>query len=64
MVKSKCQSVYHRPDMKVAPFKFCPDCGEIINDKLRPKADCARTHTLRKTKGNKYCPDCGEKLGK
>ena len=61
---SKCSSVYHRSDMKMAPFRYCPDCGRLINGSLRPELGCAKTHTLRKTKGNKYCPDCGMKLGK
>ncbi len=61
---SKCESVYHKADMKMAPFRYCPDCGGIVNDKLKSKSDCAKFHTLRKTKSYKYCPDCGEKLGK
>jgi len=61
---SKCESVYHKAEMKTAPFRFCPDCGEIINDRLKTKSDCSKYHTLRKTKGNKYCPDCGLKLSK
>lgn len=63
-MESKCQSVYHRSEMKTAPFRYCPDCGAVINDKLRPDLECAKFHTLRKTKGYKYCTDCGTKIRK
>jgi hypothetical protein len=62
MPESKCRAVYHKSDMKSAPFKFCQECGAIINAKLKPKEDCAKFHTLRKSKGYNYCPDCGAKL--
>ena len=64
MADKKCKAIYHRSDMKSAPFRFCQECGEIINAKLKPKDDCAKFHTVRKTKGYKFCPDCGSILKK
>ena len=64
MKDSKCKGVYHREEMKPAPFRYCPDCGEMINPKGQVSEKCYRHHSLRKSKGQNYCPDCGEKLGK
>jgi primosomal protein N' len=64
MSENRCEGIFHKKSMQPAPFRFCRECGEIVNPKIKPKEDCAKNHTLRKTKGYLFCPDCGEQLRK
>jgi rRNA maturation endonuclease Nob1 len=64
MNNAKCPGIYHKESMQPAPFKFCQECGAVVNPKARPDEKCFMHHTLRKTNGYKFCPDCGEQLRK
>ena len=60
----ECKGAYHKESMRPAPFKYCPECGAMINPKMHVTADCWKFHAVRKSKGNRFCPDCAEKLKK
>ncbi len=57
---SKCPNLNHR--RTDAPVRFCPTCGEVVNENI-PTAKCsAETHAVRRRERNGYCVDCGEQL--
>ena len=60
--QTNCPGPYH--GIKPAPFRFCPDCGRLLDPIAHAEEKCVNFHTLRKSKGYRFCPDCGEKLSK
>lgn len=64
MEQANCPGIYHKESMQPAPFRYCQECGELVNSKTPLKEDCIKDHMLRKTNGYSFCPDCGEQLKK
>lgn len=60
MQENRCPNLNHR--RANAPVRFCPTCGEIVNEHI-PNGKCSEEkHARERRKMNKYCVDCGEQL--
>lgn len=56
----KCLNVNHR--RANSPFRFCPSCGEVLNNSV-PISICGmEKHTKEIGRGDKYCRICGERF--
>ncbi len=45
-----------------APVRFCPDCGQVVNDVVSTKHCQEGAHDQSRRTGNRYCADCGKML--
>jgi len=45
-----------------AAVRFCPMCGEVVNENIPIKQCTEERHAMRRRGGSKYCVDCGEQL--
>ena len=45
-----------------APVRFCPMCGDVVNEKIPIKTCSEEKHAKSRRERNKYCVDCGEQL--
>lgn len=62
MIKQRndCPNFNHmRPD---APVRFCPMCGEVVNENIPPRRCTEGQHAESRREMNKYCVDCGKQL--
>jgi len=48
--------------MGPAPVRFCPSCGEVVNDNISVKQCSKETHEKRQRERSSYCIDCGMQL--
>ena len=55
-----CSNFNHRRPN--APVRFCPMCGEVVNNNIPLEACTADKHAKSRRDRNKYCVDCGEQL--
>ena len=55
-----CPNLNHR--RTDAPVRFCPRCGEVVNEKVPIKACTDEKHAITRRQGDEYCVDCGERL--
>ena len=55
-----CTNMNHR--RSDAPVRFCPMCGEVVNESLATKRCPEEEHGRQRREQNKYCVDCGEEL--
>ena len=45
-----------------APVRFCPTCGEVVNNNISAE-DCSKEkHARKRQEGSMYCVDCGEQI--
>ncbi len=57
---NKCPNFNHgRAD---APVRFCPLCGEVVNEDIRIKKCREKKHAISRRERDKYCVHCGERL--
>jgi len=57
--KSHCLNFNHgRPN---APVRYCPMCGEVVNDNI-PVQGCSEEKHAQRRRQNAYCVDCGVPL--
>ena len=47
---------------KNPPVRFCPNCGEVVNDKIPIKQCSKESHTRRRMDLGIFCVDCGQPL--
>ena len=47
---------------KDAPVRFCPNCGEVVNENIPTKKCSGERHAKDRRQGTKYCVECGEQL--
>ena len=60
VAKSTCQNMNHR--RRNSPVRGCPDCGEVVNASIPPRA-CSEAEHARSRRGQAaYCVDCGKRL--
>jgi hypothetical protein len=60
MQRNKCPNLNHgRAD---APVRFCPLCGEVVNEDIPIRKCSEGAHAKRRRERNKYCVHCGEQL--
>jgi hypothetical protein len=45
-----------------APVRFCPNCGEIVNEQIRAKKCGEAKHAESRRNMNRFCIDCGTRL--
>jgi rRNA maturation protein Nop10 len=56
----RCRNFNHgRPN---APVRFCPTCGEVVNEGIPSRKCNEQEHAKRRRERNKYCVQCGEQL--
>ena len=55
-----CPNLNHR--RSDAPVRFCPTCGELVNENIPIKKCPEEKHAKSRLERNKYCLDCGEQL--
>jgi hypothetical protein len=55
-----CSNLNHRRSN--APVRFCPTCGETVNDRVHPLRCEAAQHAVQRRGGSAFCVDCGERL--
>ena len=55
-----CPNLNHR--RRNAPVRFCPMCGEVVNENIPIKKCTEEEHAKSRRERNKYCLDCGEQL--
>ena len=58
--RGNCPNFNHRRPN--APVRFCPECGEVLNEYIRMRKCTEEAHATMRRNRNKYCVDCGEKL--
>lgn len=46
----------------VVRIRFCPSCGEVINDKIASRKCPTDAHAKMRRSRSTYCMDCGEGL--
>jgi len=56
----RCLSRNH--GRKDAPVRFCPICGEVVNEDIPIKKCSEERHAEKRRQGTKYCVDCGKQL--
>ena len=45
-----------------APARFCPDCGEVLNEEIHIRKCNEEEHAKSRRERDKYCVNCGEQL--
>lgn len=58
--RNYCPNLNHRRSN--APVRFCPTCGEVVNENIPIKKCPEEKHAKSRLERNKYCLDCGEQL--
>lgn len=59
MSKERCSNMNHgRSGVTV---RFCPSCGEVVNNALKKTCDETK-HAIRRKDRHMFCVDCGKKL--
>ena len=60
MQKNSCPNFNHK--RSDAPVRFCPNCGEVVNNNV-PISKCSdERHAKMRMNRAMYCVDCGEQL--
>jgi hypothetical protein len=55
-----CPNLNHRRSN--APVRFCPRCGEVVNDAVGTKRCTEMAHAQKRQNREEFCVDCGERL--
>ncbi len=58
--QSFCQNMNH--GRLNAPVRSCPDCGEVVNAGISPRACSEAEHAQKQREQSTYCVDCGKRL--
>jgi predicted RNA-binding Zn-ribbon protein involved in translation (DUF1610 family) len=58
--KSFCPNLNHR--RSDAQLRFCPNCGEVVNDAIPIRVCSKEMHARMRRNQSKYCPNCGDQL--
>ena len=45
-----------------APVRFCPTCGEVVNNNISAEECSEEKHARERRDGSMHCVDCGEQL--
>jgi len=60
MCLKPCPNLNHR--RTYSPFRFCLDCGKIVNKKIPIKQCTEESHARRRMDMDKFCVYCGEQM--
>ena len=55
-----CTHSYHM--LKNALTRYCPRCGEEVNNAISIKKCKNETHVFKRYSNNRFCDDCGQGL--
>lgn len=55
-----CSNLNHKREN--TPVRFCPDCGELLNEDIPIKKCKKKEHTTNRRERDAYCVNCGEQL--
>ena len=55
-----CPNFNHRETNP--PVRCCPNCGKVVNEKIRAKQCSEQSRARARMDGSKFCVDCGERL--
>lgn len=58
--RTYCDNYNHRRTN--APVRFCPMCGEVVNEDIPVRRCTKEEHAASRRERNKYCSHCGEQL--
>lgn len=58
--RTSCPNLNHR--RSDAPVRFCPMCGEVVNENIHVRKCTEEEHARSRRERNKYCLRCGEQL--
>ena len=60
MRNGRCLNYNHgRPN---APVRFCPKCGEVVNNNISAEVCSEEQHAKKRRENNTYRVDCGKQL--
>jgi hypothetical protein len=59
-MEAACPNLNHT--RRDAPVRFCPQCGEVVNEGIPIRKCVEEEHARRRRERSKYCIDCGEEL--
>lgn len=45
-----------------APVRFCPTCGELVNNNISAAECSEEKHARKRRDGSMFCVDCGEQV--
>lgn len=57
---SRCPNFNH--SRTNAPVRYCPICGEVVNDRIPDKMCVQTEHAKSRRDRNKFCVHCGEQV--
>ncbi len=58
--RSRCVNLNHgRTNVSI---RYCPMCGEIVNEDISAGACSEDKHAAGRRRGSAFCMDCGKKL--
>ncbi len=60
MRREPCPNMNHRNTNP--PVRYCPNCGEVVNERIAIKRCSKESHATKRKQTNKYCVNCGEQL--
>ncbi len=55
---NECPNYNH--EREDAPVRFCPDCGEMLNEDIPMRKCKNKEHAISRRERDKYCVNCGE----
>ena len=55
-----CSNFNHR--RSDAPVRFCPSCGEVVNDAVGAQHCSENEHDKARREFSKFCVNCGKQL--
>ncbi len=58
--KDLCPNLNHR--RALAPVRFCPSCGGVVNAKVNLLVCASAQHDAQRRNQAVFCVDCGERL--
>ena len=60
MLGERCRNDNH--GRAVVTVRFCPNCGEVVNERILVRVCSLEAHARMRRSQNVYCVDCGEGL--
>jgi hypothetical protein len=60
MYAKRCANDNH--GRMVVRIRFCPSCGEVLNQKIASRKCSERSHAEMRRSRSTYCMDCGVQL--
>ncbi len=62
MIRQANRCLNRNHSRKDALVRFCPNCGEVVNENIPIKKCSEERHAKDRRQATKYCVDCGQQL--